>query len=571
MRKLIFAISSLVLILVPAAILYSKRPTAIASTGAVKTFAVEARMWGWTPATIEVEEGDRVVLDITTKDVKHGLNIPALDLDVELPAGKTTHVEFVAKQSGDYRFMCSRWCFADPAKSTGHNYMEGKLIVRPKAGTTHTIEVTEFYGKFFDPRVMHVKPGDSVRWVMGSRAHSWHTVTSWADSPMPFDSGVFKDVYEVKFDKPGLYKYFCHVHPLMRGIVAVDAQLPSEKDQQRFLVYPPEDGIPGPTPKVAGVGEVWAVLQWAEHPEKKWPGATVVIDSATWQIKDIITAEHSNPHGLFTNKTEDKVWITNWQSRSILTIDRKTHKVINRAYPGDSIAHALMHPNGEKLYVSRASENLISVLNPETLKTTKDIQLDNGPHGIWITPNGKWLVAAAVLDDKLSVIDAEKDEFSYSIPTKRLPLFAFTTLDSRYGMVAAALDKTVHIVDLNAKKQVAAIEAGAFPIWPAPAPDGKHIMAINTGTHDISVIEIDTWKIVKTIPNVGWGAHGMSFGLKQGGGWYGYVVNKFTHYITVVDMQSLMVAGYIPLPPGYYGGISPLAFPRVKSVAYPYP
>ncbi len=537
MRKLIFAISSLVLVLVPAAILYSKRPTAIASTGAVKTFAVEARMWGWTPATIEVEEGDRVVLDITTKDVKHGLNIPALDLDVELPAGKTTHVEFVAKQSGDYRFMCSRWCFADPAKSTGHNYMEGKLIVRPKAGTTHTIEVTEFYGKFFDPRVMHVKPGDSVRWVMGSRAHSWHTVTSWADSPMPFDSGVFKDVYEVKFDKPGLYKYFCHVHPLMRGIVAVDAQLPSEKDQQRFLVYPPEDGIPGPTPKVAGVGEVWAVLQWAEHPEKKWPGATVVIDASNFQIKDIITAEHSNPHGLFTNKTEDKVWITNWQSRSILTIDRKTHKVINRAYPGDSIAHALMHPNGEKLYVSRASENLIS----------------------------------AVLDDKLSVIDAEKDEFSYSIPTKRLPLFAFTTLDSRYGMVAAALDKTVHIVDLNAKKQVAAIEAGAFPIWPAPAPDGKHIMAINTGTHDISVIEIDTWKIVKTIPNVGWGAHGMSFGLKQGGGWYGYVVNKFTHYITVVDMQSLTVAGYIPLPPGYYGGISPLAFPRVKSVAYPYP
>jgi len=388
---------------------------------------------------------------------------------------------------------------------------------------------------------------------------------------MPFDSGVFKDVYEVKFDKPGLYKYFCHVHPLMRGIVAVDAQLPSEKDQQRYLVYPPEDGIPGPTPKVTGVGEVWAVLQWAEHPEKKWPGATVVIDSATWQIKDIITAEHSNPHGLFTNKAEDKVWLTNWQSRSILTIDRHTHKVINRAYPGDSLAHAVMHPNGEKLYVSRASENLISVLDPETLKTVKDIQLDMGPHGIWITPNGKFLVAAAVLDDKLSVIDTEKDVFAYSMPTKRLPLFAFTTLDSRYGLVAAALDGTVHVVDLKARKQVAAIEAGAFPIWPAPAPDGKHIMAINTGTHDISVIEIDTWKVVKTIPDIGWGAHGMTFGMKKGGGWYGYVVNKFTHYITVVDMETLTVAGYIPLPPGYYGGITPLALPRVKSMAYPYP
>src|SRR5438445_13416305 len=71
-RKLIFAISSLVLVLVPAAILYSKRPTAIASTGAVKTFAVEARMWGWTPATIEVERGYvEAVLDILGGDVEH--------------------------------------------------------------------------------------------------------------------------------------------------------------------------------------------------------------------------------------------------------------------------------------------------------------------------------------------------------------------------------------------------------------------------------------------------------------------------------------------------------------------
>ena len=62
MRKLILLISSLLLILVPAAVLYSKRAPAAEPTGAVKTFAVEARMWGWTPATIEVDEGDNVVL-----------------------------------------------------------------------------------------------------------------------------------------------------------------------------------------------------------------------------------------------------------------------------------------------------------------------------------------------------------------------------------------------------------------------------------------------------------------------------------------------------------------------------
>src|SRR5262249_61465134 len=107
-RKLTFLISSLLLVLVAAGVAYTKRTPAVASGGALKTFAVEARMWGWTPTSIEVEEGDRVVLDITTKDVKQGLSIQAIDLDVELAAGKTTREGFVAKESGECRLIGGR-------------------------------------------------------------------------------------------------------------------------------------------------------------------------------------------------------------------------------------------------------------------------------------------------------------------------------------------------------------------------------------------------------------------------------------------------------------------------------
>jgi len=91
------------------------------------TFQITASKYEFSPAEIEVVEGETVVLEMRSTDVEHGLAIKEMKVSVNIPkTGETVRAEFVAKKPGTYLFKCSEYC------GSGHSRMRGKLIVRPK-------------------------------------------------------------------------------------------------------------------------------------------------------------------------------------------------------------------------------------------------------------------------------------------------------------------------------------------------------------------------------------------------------------------------------------------------------
>lgn len=50
-----------------------------------------------------------------------------------------------------------------------------------------------------------------------------HTVTSVEGPDLAFDSGEMTQgaIFEITFDRPDTYHYFCEIHPTMRGTVVV--------------------------------------------------------------------------------------------------------------------------------------------------------------------------------------------------------------------------------------------------------------------------------------------------------------------------------------------------------------
>jgi plastocyanin len=71
----------------------------------------------------------------------------------------------------------------------------------------------------FAPATLHVRAGTTVTWKNADEEP--HTVVS--------DSGAFRstgmdegDTFQVTFDKPGTYRFFCSVHPHMTGTIIVD-------------------------------------------------------------------------------------------------------------------------------------------------------------------------------------------------------------------------------------------------------------------------------------------------------------------------------------------------------------
>jgi len=76
------------------------------------------------PNPIRVKKGEKVCLQLTSEDVTHGFIISDLNVDAgEIHAGKWTKVEFVAKESGTFNYVCSIRC------SPMHSRVRGQIIV----------------------------------------------------------------------------------------------------------------------------------------------------------------------------------------------------------------------------------------------------------------------------------------------------------------------------------------------------------------------------------------------------------------------------------------------------------
>lgn len=89
-----------------------------------RTLEVTASRFRFEPATLEVAEGDRVVLTLRSADGTHGIAIPRFKVKAKIPkGGAPVTVEFVASQAGTFPFECSEYC------GTGHRQMKGRLVV----------------------------------------------------------------------------------------------------------------------------------------------------------------------------------------------------------------------------------------------------------------------------------------------------------------------------------------------------------------------------------------------------------------------------------------------------------
>ena len=72
----------------------------------------------------------------------------------------------------------------------------------------------------FGPQELRVKAGTTVTWV--NRDDIPHTVTS---TTLAFRSKALdtNDKFSFTFTTPGIYKYFCSLHPHMTGTIVVKA------------------------------------------------------------------------------------------------------------------------------------------------------------------------------------------------------------------------------------------------------------------------------------------------------------------------------------------------------------
>jgi cytochrome c oxidase subunit 2 len=96
----------------------------LAAQQAPRVIDVTAKKYDFEPSTIEVQQGERVVLRVTSTDRLHGIGIKKFGVNREVPKGQTVEVEFVASSAGTFKIICTEDC------GKGHDDMVGTLVVK---------------------------------------------------------------------------------------------------------------------------------------------------------------------------------------------------------------------------------------------------------------------------------------------------------------------------------------------------------------------------------------------------------------------------------------------------------
>ncbi len=95
-----------------------------ATASAPRVIDVVAKRFAFEPARIEVNEGERVRLVVTSADGVHGVAIKKFKVEKTVPrGGQPVTIEFVASATGKFPILCSEYC------GEGHEDMKGMLVV----------------------------------------------------------------------------------------------------------------------------------------------------------------------------------------------------------------------------------------------------------------------------------------------------------------------------------------------------------------------------------------------------------------------------------------------------------
>jgi cytochrome c oxidase subunit 2 len=101
---------------------------AAGSTAALnkREVTLDAKKFAFSPATIDVFEGDVVQITLVPADIPHSFTVDAYKIAKRAEPGKPVTFEFLCNKAGTFRFYCNLTI------DDGCKRMAGELIVRKK-------------------------------------------------------------------------------------------------------------------------------------------------------------------------------------------------------------------------------------------------------------------------------------------------------------------------------------------------------------------------------------------------------------------------------------------------------
>jgi YVTN family beta-propeller protein len=252
--------------------------------------------------------------------------------------------------------------------------------------------------------------------------------------------------------------------------------------------------------------------------------------------------EESEPRGA-------RAYATVSSSAEVLVIDEQSHDVLKHIRVGAGPAIIIKTPDHKKLFTANWGDKTVSIIDTAR-DTAKTLPMAGRPYVVAMAPDGKHVYAGLDRVNEIAVIDTATDEVSRTLPFDELPASIIASPDNHTIYVAGlGLGLTpgslVGVEVATGDKPWPEVKVGNSPAWITIGRDGKQVYTLNFLSDDISVVDVEAWKVTATISG-GAGSQGIIGNVTPDGKQL-WVTNHGTSEVIAIDTASNQVVKRIPL------------------------
>ena len=303
-------------------------------------------------------------------------------------------------------------------------------------------------------------------------------------------------------------------------------------------------------------------------------GTVSVIDTdAGVRVSEIRVG--AEPRSIALDPRGARAYVTSFADDTISVVDLVRREVIDRVATLRRPYGLVVSPDGATLFVAESAASTVGVYATDSMRRSGVIRVEPNPRGLAISAAGARLYVTHFLSGRVSVVDVESSEVVAVIGTGGESNAAqfiaihpsgakayLPHIRSRVSNPSLQFDSTiaplVSVIDLPAsallRKELLGLDAidqpVNMPFAVAFSPDGRLIYVVNSGSNDLSIVDLETGIGAGHI-DVGDNPRGIVLTVN---GARAYVLNALSDDVSVLDLVSKTEVSRIavtesPLPP----------------------
>ena len=299
---------------------------------------------------------------------------------------------------------------------------------------------------------------------------------------------------------------------------------------------------------------------------------TVVDTAAAAALVEISTGRE--PRNIALDPRGDRAYVSNFADASLSVLDVDQGVTMQTVETARSPYGVVVSPDAQWLYVAASGAGQIQAFDTATLMLRRTIAVEDEPRGLAINADGTRLYATHFLSGRVSVIDLDSAAVIAVISTGGESSAAqFIAIHpeggkayvphsrSRISNANLQFDTTVaplvSVLDLDTNTLVRRELLGldgidrpvGLPFAVAFAADGGVLYVVNSGSNDVSVVDLEIGLSLGHI-EVGANPRGIALSQDERTAW---VYNSLAYTVSVIDLESLSLTSEIVV------SVSPLA------------